>query len=229
MKTVQIGTKQMSYDIRYKNIKNTYLRIKKNSHLLITTNKLVSESEIIKFIQKNEAKIHKMIDIPQRLNLYNSDFVSIFGQKIPLEKVKSSNQKIILSNNILIYQTNQQDLNHKKLESFFQTIVLDTVKVMLLTLEDTLGKEINLNNITFKSQLMKSQFGSCHIKKRIIKLNSVLCRFEKKYLHAILLHELIHLVVPGHQKSFYDLLLKYEPNYKIMRKELKQLFKNYEV
>jgi len=71
--------------------------------------------------------------------------------------------------------------------------------------------------------------GNCNRIKRTIKLNSVLARYEMKYLEAILIHELVHLNVSGHQANFYRLLLKYVPNYRSIKRELVAILKQSEV
>ena len=64
---------------------------------------------------------------------------------------------------------------------------------------------------------------------QVIKLNSILARFDIKYLRAVLIHEIVHLKVKNHQKAFYDVLLKYEPNYRHIRKELTNILKLYQI
>ncbi|OQX93192.1 MAG: hypothetical protein B6I17_03805 [Tenericutes bacterium 4572_104] len=84
-----------------------------------------------------------------------------------------------------------------------------------------------VDNVSYKTQLMKSRYGSCIPKKRIIKLNTLLARFKEKYLKTILIHELIHLEVHNHQEEFYYYMNKLVPQYKIIKKELQELTRKY--
>ena len=87
--------------------------------------------------------------------------------------------------------------------------------------------DFDVDNVSYKTQLMKSRYGSCIPKKRIIKLNTLLARFKEKYLKTILIHELIHLEVHNHQEEFYYYMNKLVPQYKIIKKELQELTRKY--
>jgi predicted metal-dependent hydrolase len=74
---------------------------------------------------------------------------------------------------------------------------------------------------------MKSRYGSCIPKKRIIKLNSILARFDEVYIKVILIHELIHLEEHNHQKGFYEYINSWIPNYRSYIKEINSLTRKY--
>jgi predicted metal-dependent hydrolase len=76
---------------------------------------------------------------------------------------------------------------------------------------------------------MKTRLGSCNTPKRKINLNSILARFDIKYLRAVLIHEIVHLKVRNHQKKFYEELLRIEPDYYKLNKELRENIRRIEI
>jgi len=79
-------------------------------------------------------------------------------------------------------------------------------------------------NIPFPSlrvRKMKSKWGVCNIKNISITLNYNLINYDYDCLDYVIIHELSHLVHFNHSKKFWELVQKYEPNYKNIKKKLK--------
>ena len=82
-----------------------------------------------------------------------------------------------------------------------------------------IGKEVS----EFRIKRMKTRWGTCNIRQHRIWLNLELIKKPEQCLEYILVHEMVHLLEPGHTKNFYarldalmpvwrdiDLLLKEE-------------------
>ena len=229
MPEITLGTKVVLYNVKYKNIKHSYLRVVGKNELLITSNMHMETSQIIQFIKKHEKKILVMISSTEKKPLVSQEFFLLFGKDYQFEIQKSKKNSIHIVSDTILFLSSTGEMNLDYIESFYQKMLLEKARLFLEDLRFTLGKEININNLILKSQKMKTQFGSCHVTKRVIKLNSILARFDEKYLYAILCHELVHLKVIGHQLNFYKVLEKYVPNYKAIRHELKLIVSEYEV
>jgi len=80
---------------------------------------------------------------------------------------------------------------------------------------------INLPNFTFKLRKMKRQWGNCNSKK-LITMNLQLIRYPIECIEYVAVHELTHLKVMNHGKSFYGLLEKVLPNWKESKQLLSQ-------
>lgn len=83
-----------------------------------------------------------------------------------------------------------------------------------------LVKETGLkpNKITIKQ--IKYAWGSCSSKKNIT-LNLELIKYSQQAIRYVILHELCHLKYMNHSKDFWNLVEKYMPNYKQVKKEFK--------
>ena len=74
------------------------------------------------------------------------------------------------------------------------------------------------NKINIKQ--IKYAWGSCSSKKNIT-LNLELIKYSQQAIRYVILHELCHLKYMNHSKDFWNLVEKYMPNYKQVKKEFK--------
>ena len=74
------------------------------------------------------------------------------------------------------------------------------------------------NKITIKQ--IKYAWGSCSSKKNIT-LNLELIKYSQEAIRYVMLHELCHIKYMNHSKDFWNLVEKYMPNYKLVKKEFK--------
>lgn len=229
MNKVLIGNKEVVLEIIKKPIKHTYIRVKDKNHLLVSTGKRASDADIVQMLEKNKHKVLRMLESVENKPVYTYDYANLFGVNYPIIKLDASRSKVMLENGCLKVFGPRSDLQIKALEKFYQRQVVLEAHIILERISPYLSREIDLKGIIIKSQRMKSMLGSCHRVKRIVKLNSLLARFDRKYLEAILTHELVHLNVSGHQAAFYRLLLKYVPEYRQLKKELVATMKQSEV
>jgi predicted metal-dependent hydrolase len=118
---------------------------------------------------------------------------------------------VILSGNI-----NEPTLCFHRLGSW----VKETAKIHLTKLMHSISQETELrfSDITFRTQ--KTLWGSCS-KNNNISLNYKLLFLPYEVVRYVLIHELCHTVHFNHSRRFWNLLAKFEPNYKALRKELR--------
>ena len=72
-----------------------------------------------------------------------------------------------------------------------------------------------------KIRLMKTRWGVCNRRSNTVTLNTKLIEYSLEKLDYVIIHELSHFVHFNHSKNFWNLVSKYCPNYKLIRKELK--------
>ena len=74
------------------------------------------------------------------------------------------------------------------------------------------------NKITIKK--IKYAWGSCSNKKNIT-INLELIKYSEQAIRYVILHEFCHIKYMNHSKDFWNLVEKYMPDYKQVRKEFK--------
>ncbi len=229
MNKIRLDNKTFYYQVFYKNNKNMYLRIQGNDHLTITCNRRVTASQIEDFIQKNSDRILKHAEaMKTKQSLYSEVQMELFGKTFQiLYSIKEPKDSYQVFDEYIEICFHKDDFDRSYLERVYGELMLEKVSTLMVELKPQIKAFFNVDNIVFKSQLMKSRFGSCIPQQRIIKLNSLLARFDERYLRMILIHELIHLKVFDHQEEFYLYMDELLPNYKQLKKELVQISRKY--
>jgi predicted metal-dependent hydrolase len=75
----------------------------------------------------------------------------------------------------------------------------------------------------FHVQRMKTRWGSCNTRAGSIRLNTELAKKPKECLDYIVLHEMVHLLEPTHNRRFVELMDRFMPKLKFYSDELNRL------
>jgi predicted metal-dependent hydrolase len=75
----------------------------------------------------------------------------------------------------------------------------------------------------YRLQRMKTRWGSCNPAARTIRLNTELVKKPKDLLEYVVVHEMLHLVVPTHGEQFMALMDRQYPHWREARLELNAL------
>lgn len=81
-------------------------------------------------------------------------------------------------------------------------------------------KETGLIPNKIRIRQIKYAWGTCSINKNIT-INAHLIKYSEKAIRYVILHELCHLEHMNHSKKFWNLVQKYMPEYKEVKKEFK--------
>lgn len=139
-----------------------------------------------------------IVKAPNKINKKEID-------KIVLKKAKW------IDNNLKKAKVKQEKEDLYTKEEFIQ-IIKDTVKDMS-NLTGLYPQKCTIKDI-------KYAWGSCSSKKNI-SINSNLIKYSRQAIQYVVLHELCHIKYMNHSKDFWNLVEKYMPNYKEVKKEFK--------
>ena len=203
-------------EIRYpitiirKNNKNTYIRII-NDEICVTTGYFTTDNAIKKLIKDNDNSIKKMLI--KHVNKKKSDSqISILGKKYDII-IMSILEGISFESN-KIYVKNKLELN-KYIDKYADEIFNQRYELIYNYFE-------SIPHYRLRKRMMKSKWGVCNRLSKTITLNTHLIEHRIEVIDYVIIHELAHLVHFNHSKSFWNLVAKYCPNYKLLRKELKE-------
>ena len=200
--------KEYNIDIIRKNNKNTYLRVKNNT-IVVTTNYLTSIKKIEKLIEENRNFINKALEKNETkkedssFKLFGESYDIIYG--FPNTEISKTK----------IYTKDEKTLN-KYLSEYIYNIFSERLNFWFNTFEE----KIPTPNL--KIRKMTSRWGVCNIKNKNVTLNLELSKYSKTALDYVIVHELSHFIHPNHSSDFWNLVSKYYPNYKEVRKSLKE-------
>ena len=74
---------------------------------------------------------------------------------------------------------------------------------------------------SWQSKVMKTRWGTCNTKTKKIWLNVRLAEHPAECLEYVILHELAHTRVPNHGADFKAILTEYMPDWRTVKRRLK--------
>lgn len=206
---VEIDKHILEVFITKKRQKNTYIRVKEDLNIYVTTNYFTTKDDILKLIENNKTSISRMITRQEKKQQKEKEFTYL-GKKYNLVLINS--KEITLGLETILYN-NSENL-HKWLVKQANSIFLEELNKMYNIFP------INIPYPSLTIRKMKTRWGVCNTKTKRVTLNLELIKKDLKYLDYVIVHELAHLVYPNHQHEFWSLVGQVIPNYKSLRKEL---------
>lgn len=208
----KIDNKEYDVVIIRKKIKHTYIRVKEDMSIYVTTNKIIPKLVIKRILDENVKSIKKMLSKQQLINEKNKSFFYL-GKCYDI--IELSNIKDIRIGNNVIYIPNKS-----KFEKWYRKTLTEVFQERLYINFDKF-QESGLCP-TLKIRTMKTRWGVYNKVKHTITLNSHLLEYGYDEIDYVIIHELSHIVHFNHSKDFWNLVEKYCPKYKEIRKRLKE-------
>jgi predicted metal-dependent hydrolase len=104
----------------------------------------------------------------------------------------------------------------ESLEVYKQENFYNLVEVFV----DEISKILNVKPEKILFRKMKKRWGSCNYKKKILIFNKNLEYLPEELIKHIVIHEMCHLIVRNHNREFWTLVSKLDPDFKEKRKML---------
>lgn len=190
--------------------KNTYIRVKKDLKVTVTTGYFVTKFFINNLIKENYNRICEMIDFQEKKCKNNSGFNYLGKQYTVIYRegttIEFSNDKVYIGNNFDIdkwYKSKAKDLFLERLDYNYSKFT----------------KKIPYPKLRIRK--MTTRWGVCNIKTHVITLNLELMKRDVGYLDYVIIHEMSHLIHGDHSRSFWKLVEENMPDYKKYREEMK--------
>ena len=192
------------YSISKSRINKYFKHIKYNSYdelvesndfypcLIELFNNLISNKSIYTFFSRRENKY--LGELP-----YNLSYAYILGSK-----------KELVSDYSLLDSSKLYSKNYESFKKMYDELALFHFKKRTEYYKKLMGIEYP---IEIKLADATTFMGVNYIKKRVIKYDSYLYSFNEKVSDAIIVHELAHCFEANHSNRFYNIVLKYCPNY----------------
>ncbi len=210
---MQLRYNDNNYDIviERKNNKRTYIRVKDDLKIHVSTNYFETNFSIKKLIKDNYREICKMIDNATVKKENNSGFFYL-GKKYTIVHIEGDD--ISFSNDI-VYIGRDVDI-----DKWYKSKAKDLFLERLNYNYDNFSRKIPYPKLRIRK--MTSRWGVCNIMTHIITLNLNLIKRDIKYLDYVIVHELSHLVHGDHSSRFWKLVGENMPDYKKYREEMKE-------
>lgn len=208
----------LKINITYKKIKNLHLRVK-NGEVYVSSPLRVSKQYIYSFVEKNKDFIYKQLETQKVRAIINeiniNDSINILGCNYQILSI--STKKIKVTEHF-IFVNEQYDIK-KQIKSLFKERLYDYMVKLTALYFQQMGFKCKFPSIVIKD--VKSKWGSYNkVKHEIIYSSNLLFKDLDTYEY-IVVHELSHILEFNHSSKFYDIVRRFCPNYKSLKKKLK--------
>ena len=216
--TLLVNDVELTYQIRFsKKAKYLQLRINHSNSLELVIPKKYSLIEGEKFLKD---KIDWIKKYAGKIKKSEKD-IFYFGNKIKILQSYDlfiKRPQIKYENKILQVKL-PSDSDYSLMEIYLVFLKKHGKKYLVeRTIHLAHKYSIRLNKITVRGQ--KTRWGSCSSSGKL-SFNFKLMKFRKEVIDYVIIHELCHLKEMNHSQKFWKLVESYCPDYKSLRKELK--------
>ena len=186
-----------------KNNKNTYIKIKDDLTIYVTTNYLTSKREVKTMLDNESDFLHKALS-RARKKLEKEELFYYLGEKydiilVPFENTEVSNGKIFV----------------KDMKTLDKWLKKETKRIFKERLEynyNLFDEDIPFPKLKIRS--MKTRWGVCNKRDNSVTLNSKLIKYSIHEIDYVIIHELSHFVHFDHSKEFWETVRMHMADYK---------------
>lgn len=227
---------EIKYVIDKAKRKTVYLVIK-NDIVYVKIGSRMTERDANYFLEKNIEWVYKKYKEILKKNKLKKEFKIENGTKIFFagkeyticiknvdKQIDNSRKKVIIkkeNNLIVFYIKNQEESNAIDLIKCFKEFEKSELEKIINSLRIDLEKKMDLKANVYRIRELKTAWGTCSTTKNI-SINLELIKYDINIIKHVLIHEMAHLKYMNHSKQFWDLVSKYDENYKENRYRLKK-------
>ena len=143
--------------------------------------------------------------------------------KLIIAKGEQNKARLVKNTIVITYSNSLDNLNTQKIvKSAIKRALKKEAEQLLPRQLEALAKrhECKFNKVTVRP--MKTRWGSCS-SSQVIVLNTYLMMIPWQIINYVIIHELAHTKHMNHSKHFWQTVEQMEPNYKKIKKQLKEI------
>ena len=163
---------------------------------------------------KIEKSIEKVMS-EKKISLFNSslyigkDYIDILGKRKRLVVLNEGMNAVSIDDMVVNKRENIDSILKKFTLDIITQEVRKLEKIMLIPIEHKI-----------KITAMRSCSGKNYYQKKLLTFDKDLIHYSLEIIDSIVIHELAHYYYHDHSPSFYNMVLKYCPNYKELQRKL---------
>jgi len=214
---MKIRVNDKDYEVvvtRKRGQRNTYLRVKEDLKIYVTTNLITPMFEIEKIIKENQKSILNMINKMEKRVDKKSRFIYL-GKEYDviyttMPGISLGEEKVFMN----------KSLTKEDLEKWYKKEAVKLFQEHLDGCYNRFSRKIPYPTLTIRK--MTTRWGVCNTKDHRVTLNLELMKKPIYCLDYVIMHELSHLIHADHSKSFWALVEENCKEYKQIKKILKE-------
>ena len=214
-KKIKVG--ELDITVKYrKGMKKIYLRVEKNSDIVVKAPLRTPNYIIKKLIYDNIAELKRrqnniINNSPKKREYKTGKTYFVFGQELPVEVVKSNKNTLIITEEKIVLVVKDENQDREKI---FQKGIREKLRQQSLCFIKKYELIMNVKANELRIKKMKTRWGTCNLEAKRIWINEELVKYPISCLEHIVVHELTHLLEINHTPRFYKLLEYYYPEYR---------------
>ena len=221
-------SKTLDYELVRSKIKNMYILIR-NGKVIVKAPNNISENRIKDFINSKEDWINKKLKEFEKKSFKEKSYVSgevfkVLGNDyiLNIEYGNFEKASVNMDNgyiNIFVSENYETEKIKELIEKMYYKVALMIVDKSVNMWKNIL--KIAPDVVVIKK--LKTAWGKCNSKRKIT-INPDLMKYDQRVIDYVVLHEFCHLRYMNHSKDFWNMVGKFMPDYKDLKKELKNVY-----
>lgn len=213
--TISFGTQYITFSLIYMNRKTLGITVRPDSSVLV---KAPFKSDIDKIKSKVKKRAHWIIKQQKYFDSFQPrtpvrKYVSgethlYLGRRYKLKVIQADYNLVKVYPRIITVFSKEETTSYIK--AVLQKWYLEKAKEKILPKIDLWFARFSIpanKDIKIQFRFMANRWGSCSTKGNII-LNTDLIRAPLECIEYVIMHELCHLIIPKHNKAFYEMQTK---------------------
>lgn len=196
--------------VKKKTTRNTYLRMRDNNTIYVTTNIRTKDKDILKIVEENKKSILRMYNKYEKKSK-NNYYFWFLGKKYD---VIYTNDNSIVFGDAKVFIGRNIDI-----DKWYKKQAIPIFKEHFDLCFNRFSRNIVYPSLVIRK--MKSRWGVCNTRLKKVTLNLELIKKDTKYLDYVIMHELSHLIEANHSVNFWRVVEENVPDYKNIRKQMK--------
>ena len=176
---------------------------------VIRTNLVTTDRFIEELLVKHKSWITKQLLINQE----KEEHFLLLGKKYRIEKIASEKYGYQFKDDVLLCYVDDE----KELTNIYDDIYFAHQEKLKTIIQHCLDN-FPLKPKEIRIKRLSKTYGICHNNKKI-SINLYVLKYSREFIEMVIYHELCHLQEMNHSAKFYQLLQKYAPNYRELKKE----------
>lgn len=221
---MKLLVEDVEIEVIRKKIKNIYLKVNiPSGSVRISAPRSMSIDAIrhfthsrIDWIRKHKKKISEQAQQPppSSLKYHDNEMHLVWGQTCLLKLAeRDSVPRVHLEDMTLIMQMrpgSEIETRQKILENWYRKQLNAVIPGLIESWEKKIGVSVN----EFGIKKMKTRWGTCNTRAKRIWLNLELAKHPVDHLEYVVIHEMVHLLEPSHNKVFVAYMNEFFPRWK---------------
>ena len=212
--------------IRYKNIKNLYLRVR-DGYIELSVPQRTAQRDMENFVRRRRAWIDERLRLLRArterpvCTYAEGEQIRLWGKEYPIVCVPLMRGKayaVQTDEAIILHVPGDADVDARRtaIQNLYRTELAAAIAREAPACEQTVGRRA----AKWRIRAMRTRWGSCNVCTAAVTLSLQLAQYDVRALRYVITHELTHLWVRGHDARFYAQMDAYFPDWRTVRQML---------